>query len=110
MAVGRVELAQIARHALFELRPPPLDLGTREVLVAIVNRSDPRSRFLPQPVTKISSSMPAARASSTAYWISGLSTTGSISFGIALVAGRNRVPNPPTGNIALRSGFLIEVP
>src|SRR5262245_55117262 len=51
--------------------------------------------------------MPAARASSTAYWISGLSTTGSISFGIALVAGRNRVPSPPTGNIALRSGFLM---
>ncbi len=49
-------------------------------------------------------SMPAARASSTAYWISGLSTTGSISLGIALVAGRNRVPSPPTGNTA----FLTE--
>jgi hypothetical protein len=24
-----------------------------------------------------------------------------------LVAGRNRVPNPPTGNIALRSGLRI---
>ena len=42
-------------------------------------------------------------ASSTAYWISGLSTTGSISFGIALVAGRKRVPSPPTGKMA----FLI---
>ena len=32
-----------------------------------------------------------------AYWIRGLSTTGSISLGIALVAGRKRVPRPPTG-------------
>src|SRR5574340_1733940 len=31
--------------------------------------------------------MPAATASSTAYWISGLSTMGIISFGLALVAG-----------------------
>ena len=45
---------------------------------------------------------PAARASSTAYWISGLSTTGSISFGLALVAGRKRVPRPATGNTAVR--------
>ena len=37
---------------------------------------------------------PAATASSTTYWIAGLSTTGSISFGVALVAGRNRVPSP----------------
>ena len=46
-------------------------------------------------------SIPAARASSTAYWISGLSTTGSISLAVALVAGRNRVPRPATG----RHGF-----
>ena len=38
MAVSCVELAQIACHALFELRPPPLHLGTREVPVAIVHR------------------------------------------------------------------------
>jgi hypothetical protein len=50
----------------------------------------------------MNSSMPAARASSTAYWISGLSTTGSISLGKALVTGKNRVPRPPTGKIALR--------
>ena len=46
--------------------------------------------------------IPAAAASSTAYWISGLSTTGSISLGCALVAGRKRVPKPATGNTALR--------
>src|SRR6202045_2972317 len=50
--------------------------------------------------------MPAALASSIAYWISGLSTTGSISFGIALVAGRKRVPRPATGKMALRMGFI----
>src|SRR5262245_24003709 len=44
---------------------------------------------------------PAASASSAAYWISGLSTTGSISLGLALVAGRNRVPRPATGNTAV---------
>src|SRR5690349_18447782 len=47
--------------------------------------------------------MPAALASSIAYWINGLSTTVSISFGIALVAGRMRVPRPATGNTALRT-------
>src|SRR5712671_6093272 len=50
--------------------------------------------------------MPAALASSMAYWMTGLSTTGSISFGIALVAGRKRVPRPATGKIALRMGFM----
>src|ERR1700690_3904979 len=51
--------------------------------------------------------MPAALASSTAYWIRGLSTTGSISFGIALVAGRKRAPRPPTGKMALRTGLIV---
>src|SRR5207245_4410359 len=51
--------------------------------------------------------MPAALASSTAYWISGLSTTVSISFGIALVAGRMRVPRPATGKTALRTGLCM---
>jgi hypothetical protein len=34
--------------------------------------------------------------------MSGLSTTGSISFGLALVAGKKRVPRPATGNTAVR--------
>src|SRR5215471_7520594 len=54
-----------------------------------------------RPVMKIMSVMPAAAASSTAYWISGLSTTGSISLGLAFVTGRNRLPRPATGNTAL---------
>src|SRR5579872_956532 len=56
----------------------------------------------PRPVTNMNCSIPASRASSTPYWMTGLSTTGSISFGIALVAGRKRVPMPATGNTALR--------
>jgi len=53
-------------------------------------------RALVAAVMKIMSVMPAAAASSTAYWMSGLSTTGSISFGLALVTGRKRLPSPAT--------------
>src|SRR5687768_17357249 len=55
-------------------------------------------------------SQPASMASSTAYWISGLSTTGSISLGTVLVAGRNRVPRPATGNTALRTCWNMLTP
>src|SRR5437879_12839132 len=41
--------------------------------------------------------------------MTGLSTTGSISLGIALVAGRKRVPIPATGNTALRTGFAVDM-
>src|SRR5215212_6989063 len=54
-------------------------------------------------VTMITCSTPAATASSTAYWMTGLSTGGSISFGCAFVAGRKRVPHPAAGNTALRT-------
>src|ERR1700704_3775154 len=67
---------------------------------------------LEAPVMNTRRRAPAARASSTAYWISGLSTTGSISFGLALVAGRKRVPRPATGNTAFvilrMAAFLVE--
>ena len=59
-----------------------------------------------RPVTKMKCSMPASRASSTTCWITGRSTTGSISLGTALVAGRKRVPSPATGKIAFRIGFM----
>ncbi|MEG8039304.1 metallophosphoesterase family protein [Sphingomonas sp. LR60] len=36
-----------------------------------------------------------------------MSTTVSISLGIALVAGRKRVPSPATGKIALRTGLMV---
>src|SRR6266436_7631724 len=58
---------------------------------------------LPPPVTMITCSIPLAIASSTPYWIVGLSTRGSISLGWALVTGRNRVPRPAAGKIALRT-------
>src|SRR2546426_262966 len=41
---------------------------------------------------------PARTASSTTYWIAGLSTSGSISLDWALVAGRKRVPHDRGGN------------
>src|ERR1700746_2379716 len=52
---------------------------------------------------------PEATASSTPYWMIGLSTSGSISFGWALVAGRNRVPRPAAGNTALRTGVTTAI-
>src|SRR5437879_10894994 len=58
---------------------------------------------LPPPVTMLTCSMPLAIASSTPYWIVGLSTSGIISFGCALVTGRKRVPRPAAGKIALRT-------
>src|SRR5207302_8785559 len=58
----------------------------------------------PPPVTRMTSSIPEATASSTPYWMVGLSTSGSISFGCALVTGRKRVPNPAAGKTALRTG------
>ena len=53
------------------------------------------------------SSMPLCTASSTIYWMVGLSTIGSISFGTAFVAGRKRVPNPAAGMIAFLSFFIV---
>ena len=79
--------------------------------VSVCSSSNWRSKWssitaLLRPVTKMKCSMPASRASSTTCWISGRSTTGSISFGMALVAGRKRVPRPATGKTALRIGFM----
>src|SRR5690554_1962434 len=64
---------------------------------------------LPLRVTRMIWVKPAAAASSTTCWITGLSTTGSISLGMALLAGRTRVPRPATGIITLFStlGFLL---
>src|SRR3954467_9510636 len=55
-------------------------------------------------------SQPAAMASSTPYWMIGLSTSGSISLGCALVAGKKRVPRPAAGNTALRTLIVIYIP
>ncbi|GAA1170307.1 hypothetical protein GCM10009674_01920 [Nesterenkonia xinjiangensis] len=53
------------------------------------------------------SSRPAAEASATTYWMAGSSTTGSISLGMAFVAGRKRVPRPAAGITALLIGFML---
>src|SRR5579884_3943991 len=63
-----------------------------------------------RPVIISTSSRPAATASSTTYWIAGTSTTGSISLGIALVAGRNLVPRPAAGITALRTEAAMPSP
>jgi len=54
--------------------------------------------------------MPEAMASSTPYWMIGLSTSASISLGMTLVAGRKRVPRPAAGNTAFRTRSLIQSP
>src|SRR5688572_23555844 len=61
------------------------------------------ARF-PRPVMMRMSVSPARTASSTTYWIDGLSTTGSISLGWLFVAGRKRVPSPAAGMTALFNG------
>src|SRR5438270_9240327 len=53
-------------------------------------------------------SIPDATAPSTMYWITGLSTIGSISLGTAFEAGRNRVPRPAAGITALRTRVTDE--
>ncbi len=60
---------------------------------------------LPRPVMIKMSVRPARTASSTTYWIAGLSTTGSISLGELFVAGKKRVPRPAAGMTALRTPF-----
>src|SRR5947199_7577542 len=62
---------------------------------------------LPRPVTMMTDSTPDRTASSTTYCMSGLSTSGSISFGDAFVAGRKRVPSPAAGNTAFRTFAVI---
>src|SRR5262245_6065114 len=62
---------------------------------------------LPRPVITSTSVSPARTASSTTYWMAGLSTIGSISLGWLLVAGRKRVPSPAAGSTALVTAFAM---
>src|SRR5205085_1473209 len=62
---------------------------------------------LPRPLTTTTCSTPAFTASSTTSWMVGVSTMGSISLGMALVAGRKRVPRPAAmggANAAIATG------
>ena len=83
-----------------------LPLAWRSARARRCGRSGPRSPSCRGPVMMRMSSMPRRTASSTTYWMAGLSTTGSISFGCALVAGRNRVPRPAAGMTALRTWVM----
>ena len=58
----------------------------------------------------MNSLIPAARASSIAYWMSGLSTKVIISLGTDFVAGKKRVPKPATGKMALVTFRFIMTP
>src|SRR5690242_15813868 len=60
---------------------------------------------LPRPVITSTSVSPARTASSTTYWMAGLSTIGSISLGWLLVAGRKRVPRPAAGSTAFVTAY-----
>ena len=61
----------------------------------------------PVAITMMICSIPDATASSTAYWMIGRSTSGMTSLGMALVAGRKRVPNPAAGRTALRTRAVM---
>ena len=56
--------------------------------------------FFSRLFTMTTSSAADARPSSTMYWMTGRSTTRSISLGWAFVAGRKREPRPAAGMIA----------
>ena len=60
-----------------------------------------------RPVMIRISSIPESKASFTIYWIAGVSTIGSISFGCALVAGKKRVPKPAAGITAFLMRCII---
>ena len=51
--------------------------------------------------------MPDAMASSTMNWMVGLSTIGNISFAMAFVAGKKRVPKPAAGMTAFLTCFIV---
>ena len=100
-------LADVVDVGQLGQRPHPLDLvvlarrGQRRLQLGARSKWSSMA-FLDRPVTMRMSVMPAATASSTTYWMPGLSTRGIISLGMAFVAGRKRVPSPAAGMTALR--------
>src|SRR5205809_3660861 len=66
--------------------------------------------FFPRPVTIVILRMPASTASSITYWMRGLSTSGNISLGWALVAGKKRVPKPAAGKTAFEMLMRLLAP
>ena len=66
--------------------------------------------FFSRLLMMTTSSAADARPSSTTYWMAGRSTTSSISFGWAFVAGKKRVPRPAAGMRAFMGGkpFFVD--
>ena len=78
---------------------------------SVASSSNWRSKWssitpLLRPVTKMKCSMPASAPRRRHTGSAAGRRLVSISFGIALVAGRKRVPRPATGKTALRMGFM----
>src|SRR5438093_13273490 len=67
-------------------------------------------QFCPRAVTILMLRIPASTASSITYWMRGLSTSGNISLGWALVAGKKRVPKPAAGKTAFEMRMLLLAP
>ena len=82
-----------------------LALGFQRLLQLVADVEVVLDRALAAAGHDDDSSQPDANASSTPYWMTGLSTSGIISFGIAFDAGRKRVPSPAAGKTALRTFF-----
>jgi len=94
---------KLASAAIFFMESSafPLFWDSRNFSISIDRSKWSSMARLCQPVIMIASLMPEATASSTTYWMIGLSITGSISLGIALVAGKNLVPQPAAGMTTL---------
>ena len=63
------------------------------------------SDSFPGAVTRITRSIPDAAHSLTTASSTGVSTSGRSSFGTVRLNGRNRVPSPPAGITAVRTGL-----
>ena len=92
---AKVSIRNVRREANDKLKKDLKDkkIGEDE------NKNSEETEYLKDAseITIIISSIPASQASSTTYCIDAVSTTGSNSFGMALVIGENRVPRPAAG-------------
>src|SRR5690242_18782030 len=102
---------KLARSATFSIRSASSPLPSLRSLFSSSywwSKWSSMARLLAEP-TMMTSVMPAATASSTTYWMMGLSMMGSISLGMALVMGKKRVPMPAAAITALVTFFDIMV-
>ena len=88
---------------------PPQCVGLDDGIDCTVDTCDMATGQVTHTPTNAMCSMPAPRASSSAYCTTGRSTTVSISLGMALVAGKKRVPSPATGKTAFVTALTLLV-